>query len=541
MASIPDRAAPPSPFSPGRLAALLAILTLAVVALYLPTLRHAYVFDDEAHISGNPVVLEGLGADGVRWAITTLSGTSWHPLTWLSYMAVVEVFGPAPGPQHALGFLLHALNALLLMLALVRLTGALGRSAFAAALFALHPIHVESVACAAMRKDVLYAFFWLAALLAYVRHAHRPGPARYGLVAGVFALSLMSKPMAVTLPVALLVLDMWPLGRASGGLKPGMTHLPLGEKLPLLALSAAVVALTAMGGTETEVLVGFDTLPLAARLKNVPVSYVMYLIQTLWPSGMAVYYPLSPAGPPAWAWMSATAALAAFTALAFRERRRRPWLAAGWAWYLVTLLPVIGFLPIGFFARADRYTYLPLIGIFVIIAWGGRELLAGLRHGAVAGAAAAVFVLLLLAAIARVQVGFWRDPVSLFSHALVVTEGNWLAHYGLGQALRAGGDATAAAEHYRSAIALNPGYKEARNNLGILLAERGDPEGALAQFQEALRYRPRAADLHYNAGLALEALGRDAEAARAFRRAMDLEPGRADARAALDKLEGETR
>jgi hypothetical protein len=522
---------------PARLAAAAFVLFAVAAALYLPTLRHAYVFDDEAHIAANAVVLRGLDWSGIRWAFTTLSGTSWHPLTWVSYMAVVDLFGPGPGPQHAAGLLLHAANTVLVLLALFRLTGAFWRSALVAALFALHPLHVESVACAAMRKDLLYAFFWMGALLAYGWYARRPGRGRYGAAAGLFALSLMSKPMAVTLPLLLLVLDGWPLGRLGAAETPLDRRSRLFEKVPLLALAAAAAVLAVVGGERTEVLVGLDTLPLAARLKNVPVAYVTYLAKTVWPSGLAVFYPLSPAGPATAAWVSALALLGAITAFAVRERRRRPWLLAGWAWYLVTLLPVIGFMPIGFFARADRYTYVPLIGIFVIAAWGGREVLAGVRRGAAIGTVTAAAALSLLGAAAYVQERTWSDPLALYGRALAVTEGNWLAHYGVAEALGKAGDAAQAERHYRAAIALNPGYKEARNNLGILLAGRGDLEAALGEFREALKYRPRAADLYNNVGVTLARLGRNAEAAAAFRRAIELEPGIADARAALDRLE----
>jgi hypothetical protein len=525
---------PGPPPARARLAAAAGLLALAAGALYLPTLHHAFVFDDAAHVADNPLVRRGLSGEGVRWAFTTLAGSYWHPLTWLSYMLDVELFGPKPGPLHATGLLLHAANAALLLLALARMTGAFWRPALVAALFALHPLHVESVAFAAERKDVLQAFFWMLALLAYARHARRPGPVPLG-AAALFALSLMAKPMAVTLPAVLLILDAWPLCRAGcGGRAPARPLLI--EKIPLLLMSAAVVVLTLRGGTQTTVLLDLETLPLAARLENAAVSCVLYLVKAAWPAGLAVYYPLPPGGTPALAWVSAALLLAAVTALAVRERRRRPWLAAGWAWYLVTLLPVSGVVQIGFYARADRYTYLPLVGIFVIVAWGGHELLSRLRAGTAARAAAALLPLVLMAAAARVQIATWRDPVALFGHALAVTEGNWLAHYGVAQGLGAAGDPAVVEEHYREAIRLNPGFKEARNNLGILLAKRGDLEGALLLFQEAVRARPRAAHLHANLAVTLERLGRTAEAAQAYRRALELDPGDREARAALERL-----
>jgi protein O-mannosyl-transferase len=526
---------------PHRLAAAMVALFLAAGALYLPTLHHAFVFDDEAHITQNPVVLRGLGWDGLGWAFTTLSGTSWHPLTWLSYMAGIEIFGPLPGPQHAAGLLLHAASTALLMLALVRLTGAYWRSALVAALFALHPLHVESVAYAAERKDVLSALFWCCALAAYARYTRRPGAAAYCVVAGFFSLSLMSKPMAVTLPFVLLLLDAWPLGRLFPAGRPATLRPRLAEKMPLLALSAAVTVLTILGGVRSEVLVGFETLPFAARLKSASTSCVLYLLNAVWPARLAAYYPLPPEGTPSQAWVPALLFLGAVTALAVRERRRRPWLAAGWTWFLITLLPVSGIVPIGFYARADRYTYLPLVGIFVIAAWGGHELFRRLRLGAAAAAAVSTLVLALLAVAAHQQIGYWRDPVTLFGHALEVTERNWVAHYGMAQALGKAGKTAAAEEHYRQAISLNPGYKEARNNLGVILAARGDLEGALAQFRAALAVRPRAAELYVNIALTLEQLGRPAEAAASYRAALEIDPGDAAVRAALGRLAREGR
>ena len=515
---------PRVPRTRGRVAALMALVALAAIALYLPTLRHAYVFDDEAHIVQNPIVLEGLGLHQARWAFTTLSGTSWHPLTWLSYMGIIDAFGPAPGPQHAAGLLLHAANAALLLLVLVRLTGAVGRSAFVAALFALHPLHVESVAWAAMRKDVLYTFFWMLALLAYAHYVRRPGPARYSAVAVMFALSLMSKPMAVTLPATLLLLDGWPLGRFREGRRPAKWTQLLREKLPLLALSAVSICLTTLGGVETRVLVGLDEHPLLARLTNVPVSYAKYLVSTVWPVDLAVFYPRSTGGPPASAWVPAALVLAAVTALTLRERRRRPWMLAGWAWYLVTLLPVIGFFPIGLYARADRYTYVPLIGIFVALIWETHARTGARMPLPRTLAAPAAAVLLALSLLTIRQVGYWYDARTLFTHAREVTGGNWLIATNIAWQARREGRLDEAAALYREALHYAPRLFEATYGLANVLVQQGDKEAAIAYFRSALMLRPRAAGVWFNLALAEAQLGRHEEAVAAYRQALNLNP-----------------
>jgi Flp pilus assembly protein TadD len=518
----------------GRLAAVAAALAAATIALYWPVLHHGFVFDDEAYVTGNPEVLRGLGWPGLRWAATSLLSGYWHPLTWLSHMLDVSLFGLDPGPHHAAGMLLHAANAALLLLVLARMTGAFWRPALVAALFALHPLHVESVAWVAERKDVLSAFMGLLVLLAAVRAARRPGAARTAAVAGLFALAVMSKPMAVSLPLVLLLLDRWPLARLAVPGRPAPAWPRLAEKLPLLLLAALASGLALFGSSRAKVLPSLEVYSAGVRAKNAAVSAVTYLAQAAWPAKLAAFYPLYPEGPPARAWVPALALLAGVTALAWTERRRRPWLAAGWGWYLVTLLPVSGLVQLGWYARADRYTYLPLVGIFVIVAWGGAEAAGALRGARRAVPAAFVLALLALAAASRAQIAHWKDPLALFGHALEVTEGNWLAHYGLAEELERRGEAARAEEHYRATIALNPGLPEAWNNLGILVGARGDVEGALGLFREAVRRLPRAAELHYNLAVTLERAGRLAEARESYCRALELDPGNDAARAALE-------
>jgi hypothetical protein len=512
----------------------MALLAVVVTALYLPTLHHGFLYDDLFYVTENPVVRTGLTLAGTRWAFTNFSAGYWHPLTWLSHMADVQFFGLNSGLHHATGLALHVMNSALLLLVLVRLTGSLWRPAIVAALFALHPLHVESAAWVAERKDVLSSFFWMLALLAHERRARASGRRADAAVALFFLLAILAKPIVVTLPLVLLVLDGWPLGRLAAG--PGLVTVrrALLEKVPLFALTAVTVGLTILPQASTEVLPSLKVI--APRLENAAVSAVIYILKTFWPSGLAAFYPLSTQGQPWWVWSAALLFIVALSAFAVRERRRRPWLAAGWTWYLVTFLPSSGIVQVSFCARADRYTYLPLVGIFVIVAWGGAEALAHLRRGRVVGALAALAVLAALAGTSRVQLGYWKDGLTLFRHALAVTENNWLAHFGVARALQDQGDLAGAEEHYRRALVFNPGYKEAINNLGILIARRGDLQSALACFIQAASLAPQDAFPQLNIGRANERLGKRAAAREAYLRALNLDPGLAEARAGLTRL-----
>ena len=519
------------PCGTGRLAVVALLLVVAVGALYLPTLRHGYALDDALFVSRNPVVQKGLGGEGLRWAFVSRTTGYWHPLTWLSHMADVQLFGLKPGPRHVQGIVLHAGSAVLLLLLLCGMTGAFWRPAFVAALFALHPLNVETVAWTAERKGVLAGFFWLLVLLAYARAAQRPGRAGRIAVVGFFALALMAKPNVVALPLVLLALDGWPLGRFAA---PGARISPwqlLAGKVALFAMAAADSALTLFSARPA--LPSLEILPLDARLKNAAVSAVTYIAKAFLPSGLAVHYPLRPEGPPAQAWVPAVFALAAVTALAARERRRRPWLAAGWAWYIVTLLPVAGIVQLGFYARTDRYAYLPLIGVFVIVAWGGAELLARSRRGFALGAAAAAVSLFALAATTKLQVGYWKDERALYAHALEVTEENWLAHNNLGMALTRAGRGDEAIAQFAAAVRLRPEWGKPRINLGEALLRRGEAAEALRQFQTALLLLPEEPAVHDFLGQALMALGRPREAASRFAAALRLQPAYAGARERL--------
>ncbi|HKI05311.1 MAG TPA: glycosyltransferase family 39 protein [Thermoanaerobaculia bacterium] len=419
------------------------------------------------------MVQKGITPESLAWVRTANVANNWHPLTMLSHMLDYEIFGMSPAGHHFTSLLLHAANVLLLFEVLRRMTGAAGRSAVAAGLFAVHPLHVESVAWVAERKDVLSALFWILAMGAYHCYAARPSPGRYLLVALAMALGLMAKPMVVTLPLALLLLDVWPLGRLTfeSGWEHRLSRLAA-EKLPLLGLSAAASLVTLH--YQTTSLVTLEALPWRLRLANAAVSYAAYLGKTLLPRNLAVFYPI-PLDIPLWKAAGAALLIASLTALAAWKARKAPWLLVGWLWFLGTLVPVIGLVQVGRQAMADRYTYLPSIGLFLALCWGLPALSAGRRWRS-ALAAAAVLALLALAAATRAQVRHWSDSVTLYRHALAATRGNYVAHVGLARALAARKDWTGAADQYRAALALRPRLRVAQKGLAQALHEAGRGE-----------------------------------------------------------------
>jgi tetratricopeptide (TPR) repeat protein len=502
-----------------------------VAAVYGQVGAFAFVnLDDQQYVTANPEVLRGLGWDGLAWAFGGFHAANWHPLTWLSHMADVSLFGADAGWHHLVNVALHALNSVLLLSFLRRTTGATWRSAAVAALFAIHPLHVESVAWISERKDVLSGVFFFLALHAWVSYARRPGVLRYLAVAGLLVLGLLAKPMLVTLPFVLLLVDAWPLGRVEGvGASLARRLAPLVvEKLPLLAIAAAASVVTWLAQAAGQTTVALDTVPLAARVANALASYVLYLVRTVWPSGLAAFYPhpaLAGGGIPAWKTAGAAVLLAAITALAVRERSRRPYLPWGWLWFLGTLVPVIGLAQVGEQGLADRYTYLPLVGVLVAVAWGASEVVERLRPRRAGVWAAAVLVIAALAGAAFRQVGTWRDSLALHRRALAVTERNWIAWNGLGDALSDAGRPDEAIEAYREALRIRPRLASAWNGLGAAHGMLGAHAQAIAPLEEALRIQPRYADAWYNLGTAYGSAGQHARAAECFRSAVSIRPG----------------
>jgi tetratricopeptide (TPR) repeat protein len=501
-------------------------LAAAVFLAFSPALRNGFTgYDDGEYVTGNPHVRTGLTSRNVAWAFTAAHSNNWHPLTWVSHALDSQLFGLAPAGHHLTSLLLHIANTLLLFLWLGGTTGRTWRSAFVALAFGLHPLHVESVAWVAERKDVLSTFFWMLTLLAYTAYARRPGTGRYLLVAALLAAGLMSKQMLVTVPVLLLVLDWWPLQRTQP-----VRRLVL-EKLPLLLLSglACAAALWAqrLGGAVTPI----DQLPFDLRLANAALSYVRYLGKAAWPASLSVFYPFPLQGIAAWKVLASLALLATVPVLAFTVRRTRPWLAAGWCWYVLTLLPVIGLVQVGMQSMADRYTYVPIIGLFIALAWEAGE---RARQSVAAARLLPVAAGLLLAVWAILswrQILVWQDGVTLFTHALVVTPDNFLAHDNLGVELDRRGRPEEALAHYREAIRIKPGDRHGEANYAqasFAKAERllaaGQRDEALAQFREGLRYRPSNALAHSEVGRILSQQQKLPDAIAEFRLAIESDP-----------------
>jgi len=478
-------------------------LFLGTALLFGRAIPHAFLdYDDPDYVTQNAHVQAGPTPASLRWALTTGAAANWHPLTWVSHMVDWRLFGDRPAGHHAVSVLWHALNAALAFLALRRLTGSFWTSALSAALFAWHPLRVESVAWVAERKDVLSTCFALAALWAYAGYAREGSRRAYGLALGAFALGLLCKPMLVTLPFVLLLLDFWPLGRGGRSWR-----VLAGEKIPFFLLAGASAAATYLvqkhGGAVTE------AFPLGARLENAAVSVARYLGMFFWPFGLAVGYPL-PARWPAGAVAGAAALLAAITAAAFRQRRRRPWIVVGWLWFLGMLVPVLGIVQVGLAAMADRYTYLPSLGLQLALLWTARDLLppAGYRLAPLAAAA----VLAGLAARTWNQLGVWRDSITLYEHALAVTRGNYLAECYLGSALLNARRLPEAEPHLRLAAQLKPDYGPASTRLGYLLEQEGHPDRAAACYAALLKLKPNFAEANADYGRLLLRQNRPREA-----------------------------
>jgi tetratricopeptide (TPR) repeat protein len=502
--------------------AIALLLALVTLGLYGPVLGHAFIdFDDDLYVTANPMVRQGWTWSGFTWAWTTGHAANWHPLTWLSHITDCALFGLQPAGHHATSALLHTANTVLLFLLLRRMTGAVWRAAVVAALFGWHPLHVESVAWVAERKDVLSTLFFLLTIWGYVRYVGEfkvqssKFKVFYGLSLVFFVCGLLSKPMVVTLPFVLLLLDYWPLERFGPGLG---TRLVI-EKLPFLALSAVLSAATYFvqksGGTVSE------ATPFFARALNAVLAYGRYLGRMLWPAHLAVMYPYS-TDVPLVELCACMLLLAALTWLALKCRQQR-YLATGWFWYLGTLVPVIGLVQAGPQSSADRFTYVPLIGIFLMIVWGVADLAVKWRIPAWEPALAAGLVLAACAAGTEVQLGYWTDSGTLFAHALAVTTGNDLAWNREGTYLAAEGKTGEALQCFTNSLAVTKNNYLAWNNLGSHLLKQGKAAEALQCFTMSMQDRERPVNLH-NAGMALKALHRPSEAIQFFAKALALDP-----------------
>ena len=538
-------------------------LTAVIWVVFGQTLEHEFVnYDDDVYVYENPEVARGLTFKGILWAFSHVHSCNWHPLTWISHMLDCQIYGLNAGGHHLTSILLHTATAVLLFLVLRRMSASLWRSAFVAAVFAVHPLRVESVAWVAERKDVLSGLFFMLTIGAYVRYVQKqprvegresraPVPALgplarrrgaetarlwtldYYLVLLFFALGLMSKPMLVTLPFVLLLLDYWPLGRFSSfKFQDSSSELPstlnsqlltlLLEKLPLFGLAVASGMVTIFA--QTGALSPLDRTPLSLRAGNALISYVAYLGQMFWPSGLAVLYPFAAGNVGVSRVMLSLVLLAGISTGAFVLRRQRPYLLTGWLWYLIMLVPVIGILQVGSQARADRYTYLPQIGLYVLLTWAVADLCAGWRHRRMVLGGGATTILIALIFCARGQTSYWRNSESLWTHTLACTSGNAFACNNLGVTLLRQGKVDEAIPHFQKALQINPDDTEAHNGLGSALFQKGKVDEAIPHFQKALQIKPDNAEACYNLGSALLQKGSVDEAIVQYQKALDIKP-----------------
>jgi protein O-mannosyl-transferase len=522
------------------------LLVLLVLPVFFPMLHNDFInYDDPIYVTGNPHVQGGLTWEDFKWALTTSEGANWHPLTMLSHMLDCQVFGLKPWGHHLTSLLFHAANTLLLFLVLNRLTGARWRSFFVAALFGLHPLRVESVAWVAERKDVLSAFFWLLTLKSYTAYVEALRPAEasppdstsrsrgpgihlyYSLTLLCFILGLLSKPMLVTLPFVLLLLDYWPLNRISNLKSEISNPRPwsrlVWEKTPFFILAAVSSAVTLIVQKHAGAMARMAELTFAERVENAVISYARYLGKFLYPMNLAVFYP-HPEQWPASIFSLAGLLLLGLCALAIMKRRQWPWLFVGWFWFVGTLVPVIGLVQVGGQSIADRYTYLPLIGILIALTWGLCEASSRLPSRAYTLPGAAAIAVISCAVLTRRQIGWWQDSGTLFRHVIAATGDNHIAYFHLGDYLLSRGDTDEAIRMYQSSIQTRPTFLEPHQNLGVALLSQARFEPASDQFREALRLKPDFADAHNGLGYALQRQGRLDDALAHFEQAVAADP-----------------
>jgi len=523
---------------------LYLFLALIPFCVYWQVSHHDFInFDDNLYVTENPQVKSGLTEDGLVWSFSFRNKEKlyWHPLTWVSHMLDVQMYGLNPGFHHLTNVIIHMVNTLLLLMVLHRMTGHIWRSALVAALFTLHPINVESVAWVAGRKNVLSTLFWMLTLLMYSYYTEKPRITRYIALTSVFVLGLLTKPMLVTLPFVLLLLDYWPLGRIVLD-RPRRHQLAAAlnlvlEKLPLLIFSGLSVYLSSASVQTLGDVISFQSVPMSLRISNATVSYIKYVIKMIWPHDLTVFYPL-PKIIPMWQVIGAVIILLAITVFVFRSLKRRPYLAVGWLWYLGTLVPVIGLIQVGLWpAIADRWAYLPLIGLFILIAWWIPELTQTrldkvcIKKGNVT---LVLFILASLMVCSVIQIRYWKNSMTLFQHALRVNSENCVAHNNLGTALADIGRYAEAKAHFADALKINPKYDPAYHNLGVGLLREGKIDAAVSQFHVALQLNHDHAESHNNLGLALIRKGIAAEAVKHFQLAVKFKPQYTDARRNLN-------
>ena len=548
---------------------VMLVLVLATAVVYLQVKDYDFVnYDDNEYITENRHVQTGLTYGNITWAFTAFHVSNWHPLTWISHMLDCQLFGLKPGLHHLVNLFFHMANTLLLFLILHRMTKAIWQSAFVAAVFAIHPLHVESVAWVTERKDVLSTLFWMLTIGAYVFYVERRELKRYLFTLLFFALGLLAKPMLVTLPFVLILLDYWPLRRLTIGKsavndnpqsekslnthrkkkergrdtkkaehinktekqnrqRPAIGHIIL-EKVPFFVLALASSIVTYMAQQKAGAVGSLQRFPLSARIANAIVSYCGYIGKMIWPENLAVLYP-HPGMLPTWEVVAAVFFLGITTFLIIRNVKRYPYLTTGWLWYLGTLVPVIGLVQVGVQAMADRYTYIPIIGVSIMVAWGVPELLRKWRHRNAALAAVAVITLSIFSYVTWKQVGYWQNSVTLFKHTLEKTTNNPIMQNNLGNTLEDEGRLDEAIAHYTESLRIDPNLADSYNNIGLALTKQGRADEAIPNFLKAIRISANHAVAHYNLGTVLASRGKLDEAIYHFRESIRISPDYAKA------------
>jgi tetratricopeptide (TPR) repeat protein len=528
---------------------LSAVLVVFTLAIFSQTANHQFInFDDPGYVLKNPVVRNGLTTSGIAWAFTSTAMSNWHPVTWLSHMLDVQLFGLDPAGHHLTSVLLHAMAALLLFLFLEGITGSLWRSFIVSLLFAVHPLHVESVAWVAERKDVLSCIFWSLTLIFYAAYAKKPGPLFYILSLLMFILGLMSKPMLVTLPVIMLLLDYWPLnrfpskvpsplvgeGQGGGEVADGQARVPaptilllLKEKIPFFLLSVLSAIVTIYGQHKGGAMATLVKVPLAARVENALISYIKYIALMFWPNDLAILYPF-PKHISFWQAAGSAVLIAVITFAVIRYRNRFSYLVTGWFWYLVALIPVIGLVQVGGQALADRYTYIPYTGLFIILCWLLPDLMSRWHYRTIALGSLSVAAILILTIVTWHQIAYWKDDISLYQHTLAVTTDNYLILNNYGIALDQRGDLAGAYDMFQETIRVYPRSAMAYNNLGALYVRWGNFADAANCYSKALEISPSYPFARSGLGKALAGLGRVDEAIWQFEQALSLDPNLAE-------------
>lgn len=498
---------------------LLICLTLTIVTLAVFWQVHKFDFvslDDPLYVTCNSNIQTGFTLKAIKWSITTGYGNFWHPITWLSYILDWQLYGLNAGGYHLTNLVIHILNILLLFIIFKRMTGAIWQSAFVSALFALHPLHVESVAWISSRKDVLSTFFWMLTIYAYTHYVKKPGAGKYLIMITTFSLGLMTKPMLVTLPFVLLLLDYWPLERIEHFEKSVMRRLFV-EKIPFFVLSAFFSLITFIAQKGGGALYTVSDLSLKLRIINALISYLKYIEKMFWPEGLAFFYPYNISI--LYAAISA-ALLAGVTIFVFLLGKQHKYLVTGWFWYVGTLVPVIGLIQIGSHSIADRYSYVTLTGLFIILAWGSTDLLKKIRYGTIALTGFSLIALSALGVFGYRQVGFWEDGLTICKHTLKVTKNNYKIYFLTAETLLFLGDTEGAFFHYIKALQIYPDYTDALNGLGYIYFKTGQNSKAVECYQKAIQVNPKASDSHANLATAFANDGRFEEAIEQYKIAM---------------------